>query len=85
MDIFLGLLFFGFLLAIPVLLLILVVNAIRKKPIAKTVKKLKFSVIGTIVTFILFAIFAIFFACDHEYVTIETVDATCLTEGKIVF
>ena len=84
MDTLLALLFFGFLLAIPVLLLILLINAIRKKPISKTVKKLKISVIGAIITFILFTIFVLVFACDHEYATIETVDATCLSEGKIV-
>lgn len=84
MDTLLALLFLGFLLAIPVLLVILIINAILKKPISKTVKKLKISVIGAIVTFILFAVVVLVFACDHEYTTIESVDATCLSEGKIV-
>ena len=84
MDVFLALLFLGFLLAIPVFLIILAFNAIKKKPLKKTITKLKISLLGAIVTFILFAIVVTIFSCDHEYITIETVEATCLSEGKIV-
>ena len=84
MDTFLALLILGLMFAIPVLLFIMLVNAIRKKPVKKYAKILYRCFIGLIVTFVILLIYIIIFSCDHEYTTIETIEATCLSEGKIV-
>lgn len=74
----------GFVLALPILFVILIVKAIRKKPVKKTALGMLGCFIGTIVSAMIFSAVYPQSNCEHEFVVTENIDATCNTEGKIV-
>lgn len=84
MSTFFAFLFVGFLLALPVLFLMLIVKAIRKKPVKKTALSMLGCFIGMIVSVIIFSVVDLQSNCEHEFEVIKNVGATCTTEGKIV-
>jgi len=74
----------GFVLAIPVLFFILIVKAIRKKPVKKIARGMLGCFIGIIVSAILVSATDPQANCEHEFILVELADATCLEDGKKV-
>ncbi len=74
----------GFVLALPVLFVILIVKAIRRKPVKKTALGMLGCFIGMIVSAIIFSAVDPQSNCEHEFVITENIDASCNAEGKIV-
>lgn len=79
-----GLLAIGFIIAFLGLLIVLLVKAIRKKPL----KKISLGLLGCFVGFTISLILGMSFDtqlnCEHEFSITENINATCSEEGKIV-
>lgn len=74
----------GFMVSLPVLIFILIIKAIQKKPLKKTTLGLLGCFIGMILsTVVAFAIDPQL-TCEHEFNVIKIVDATCSAEGKSI-
>lgn len=76
-----ALLTFGCCVAIPVLLIIFIIKAIRKKPKRKLGFAMLGCFIGAIVFGILFGVTDPTTNCEHEYAVIEEIAAECGKEG----
>lgn len=74
----------GFVIALPVLLVILIVKAIRKKPVKKTALIMLGCFIGMIASTMIFSAIDPQSNCEHEFSVTENISATCSTEGKII-
>ncbi len=84
MSILFSFLVFAFILAIPVLVFVLIIKAIRKKPLKKTAWGIAGCFIGVIVSAMLFGFTDPQSNCEHEYILTESTKATCAEAGKNV-
>lgn len=69
--------------AVPVLFVILVIKAIRKKPVKKTAMGMLGCFIACIVLVVLSSL-DVPMNCEHEFVESESIAATCTSEGRVV-
>lgn len=65
--------------AVPVLLVLWLIKLVTKKPAKKMLKRALISAVCCVVFFILFGL--TMEKCEHEYELVETVAATCETDG----
>lgn len=85
MSMLFAFLMLGCLLSLPVLFVILIVKAIKKKPIKIIAWSMLGAFIGVILFTILFGLTDPQSNCEHEYKLIEKIDASCLSDGKIKY
>jgi len=83
MSMLFGLFLVGFVIAIPILFIMIIVKAIRRKKVKKTAWIMLACFVGVIVSSVLVSETDPQNNCEHEFTLVESKEATCLTEGYI--
>ncbi len=76
---------FCFVIAIPVLFFILIVKVFKRKAVKKTALGILGCFVGLIVSTILFSETNPQMNCEHEFLLMDSMNATCTAEGKTVY